>query len=182
MYDFSKFKESLIDVENWLQKEFSSIRTGVASSSLLDGVKVDSYGSLVPLSQVANIGIEDAKTLVVSPWDTSQIKEVEKAINDAGLGVSVSVGGTGIRISFPDLTSERRELLIKTAKAKLEKSKVSLRAEREKIWEDIQKNEKEGEINEDEKFRLKEEMQKIVDEYVQKMEELFKKKEEEISL
>ena len=182
MYDFSKFKESLIDVENWLQKEFSSIRTGVASSTLLDGVKVDSYGSLVPLSQVANIGIEDAKTLVVSPWDTSQIKEVEKAINDAGLGVSVSVGGTGIRISFPDLTSERRELLIKTAKAKLEKSKVSLRAEREKIWEDIQKNEKEGEINEDEKFRLKEEMQKIVDEYVQKMEELFKKKEEEISL
>jgi len=182
MYDFSKFKNSVSDVENWLSKEFSTIRTGMASVALLDGIKIESYGSLVPLSQLANIGVEDAKTLTVNPWDTSQIKAVEKTITDADLGVSVSVGGTGIRISFPDLTSERRSLLIKTAKEKLEKAKVSLRAEREKIWDEIQESEKNSEINEDEKYRLKDEMQKIVDEAGEKLEKLFKKKEEEISI
>jgi ribosome recycling factor len=182
MYDFSKFKEDTNNVESWLAKEFSGIRTGMASVALLDGVKIESYGSSMPLNQIANISVEDAKTLVVSPWDTSQIKDVEKALIDANLGVSVSVGGTGIRISFPDLTSERRSLLIKTAKEKLEKAKVSLRAEREKVWDNIQKKEKDGEINEDEKFRLKDDMQKIIDEMGSRLDELFKKKEEEISI
>ena len=181
MYDFSKFKNEISEVEKWLIKEFSTIRTGMASPALLDSVKVENYGSMMPINQVANISIEDARTLIVTPWDASQVKDVEKAINDADLGVAVSVGGTGIRISFPDLTSERRGLLVKTAKEKLEKARVSLRAEREKVWDDIQKKEKEGEINEDEKFRLKDEMQKIIDEMGNKLEELFKKKESEIS-
>lgn len=181
MYNFSKFKNDLSEVENWLSKEFSTIRTGMASPALLDRVNVENYGSMMPLSQVSNIGVDDARTLVVNPWDTSQIKKIERAIVDADLGVSVSAGGTGIRVSFPELTSERRILLLKTAKEKLEKARVSLRAEREKVWEDIQKQEKDGEINEDEKFRLKEEMQKIVDEAGNKLESLFKKKENEIS-
>ncbi len=181
MYDFSKLKTELQEVENWLEKEFSTIRTGMASPALLDGVKVESYGSMMPINQVANVGIEDAKTLMVSPWDTAQIKEIEKAITDANLGVSLSVGSTGIRVIFPDLTSERRDLLIKTAKEKLEKARVSLRAEREKTWDDIQKQEKDGEISEDEKFRLKDEMQKIIDELNKKFDELFDKKETQIS-
>ncbi len=179
-YDFSKFKNDIGEVEQWLIKEFSTIRTGMASPALLDGVKVDSYGTMIPLSQVANIGVEDAKTLAVTPWDASQIKDVEKAIIDADLGVSVSVGGTTIRASFPDLTSERRDLLIKTAKEKLEKAKVSLRAEREKVWEDIQQKEKAGDIGEDEKFKLKDDMQKIVDDINEKLDKLFNKKEEQI--
>lgn len=181
MYNFEKFKNDLAEVENWLLKELSTIRTGMASPALLDGVKVDSYGSMTPLNQVANISTEDAKTLVVSPWDASQVKDVEKAINDADLGVSVSAGSTGIRVSFPDLTSDRRVLLIKTAKEKLEKARVSLRAEREKVWDDVQKKEKEGEINEDEKFRFKDEIQKMIDEVNSKLEAGFNKKEDEIS-
>ncbi len=181
MYDFSKFKNDLAEVENWLLKELSTVRTGMASPALLDGVKIDSYGSMTPLNQVANISTEDAKTLVVSPWDASQLKDVENAINDADLGVSVSAGGTGIRVSFPDLTSERRVLLIKTAKDKLEKARISLRAEREKVWDDVQSKEKDGEISEDEKFRLKEEIQKMIDEMNSKLEGAFNKKEDEIS-
>ncbi|MBU1557912.1 ribosome recycling factor [Patescibacteria group bacterium] len=182
MYNFNDFKSSLQEVENWLLKEFTTIRTGMASPALLDGVKVDNYGSMVPLNQVANISTENAKTLVVSPWDSSQVKGVEKALNEADLGVSVSAGGTGIRVSFPDLTSERRVLLMRTAKEKLEKARVSLRAEREKIWDDVQKKEKDGEINEDEKFRLKEEIQKMIDDMNSKLEKAFNKKEDEISL
>ncbi|MBU4480032.1 ribosome recycling factor [Patescibacteria group bacterium] len=181
-YDFSKFKKETQEVENWLNKEFSTIRTGMASPALLDSVKVESYGSVIPISQIANVSVDDAKTLMVSPWDKSQIKAIEKAITNADLGVSLSVGGTGIRVIFPDLTSERRTLLIKTAKEKLEKARVSLRAEREKVWVDIQQKEKDGEINEDEKFRLKDEMQKIVDEVNKKFDGAFDKKEMQISI
>ncbi len=182
MFDFTNFKNKLQEVEEWLQKEFSTIRTGMASPALLDNVKVDSYGSMMSINQMANIGVEDAKTLTITPWDTTQIKEIEKAITDADLGVSVSVGGTGIRVSFPDLTSERRELLIKTAKERLEKARISLRGERDKVWEEIQQLEKEKQISEDDKFRLKDEMQKIVDETNKKFDEMFDKKEGEISV
>ncbi len=181
MYDFSKFKNDTKEVEVWLQKEFSTIRTGMATPSLLDSVKVESYGSLMSISQIANISVEDAKTLMVSPWDASQVKSIEKAITDADLGVSLSAGSTGVRVIFPELTSERRALLIKSAKEKLEKARVSLRAEREECWDNIQKAEKGGEINEDDKFRAKEDMQKIVDEMNKKFEEMFTKKESEIS-
>jgi len=150
-YDFSKFEENIKEVENWMIKEFSGIRTGMASPALLDSVKVNSYNSFLPINQIANIGVEDAKTLTVNPWDINQIKEIEKAITNANLGVSVSVGGSGIRVSFPDLTSERRSLLIKTAKEKLEKARVSLRSERDIVWDKIQEQEKVGEIGEDEK-------------------------------
>ncbi len=180
-YDFSKFEENIKEVENWMIKEFSGIRTGMASPALLDSVKVNSYNSFLPINQIANIGVEDAKTLTVNPWDINQIKEIEKAITNANLGVSVSVGGSGIRVSFPDLTSERRSLLIKTAKEKLEKARVSLRSERDIVWDKIQEQEKVGEIGEDEKFRLKEKMQKIVDDMNKKLDALFEKKETEIS-
>lgn len=181
-YDFSKFKNETLEVEKWLSKEFSTIRTGMASPTLLDGVRVESYGSFLPVNQVANVGTEDARTIRISPWDTSQIKDIEKAITLADLGVSLSVDSAGLRVSFPELTSERRVLLIKTAKEKLEKARISLRAERDKVWEDIQKQEKDGEISEDEKFRLKDQMQKIVDEVKIKLDGLFEKKEKEISV
>lgn len=181
-YDFSKFKKELSEIESWLTKEYTTIRTGMASPALLDSVKVESYGSFMPINQLATVGTEDARTIRVSPWDKSQVRSIEKAINDANLGVSVASDSAGVRVIFPELTSERRVLLIKSAKEKLEKARVSLRGEREKVWEDIQKKEKNGEMGEDEKFSLKEEMQKYVDEANRKFEEIFSKKEKEISI
>ena len=179
-YDFTKLKEEVSNIENWLTKEFSNIRTGLASITILDNVKVENYGNLTPVNQVANITTEDAKTIRISPWDTSQIKELEKAIVNADLGVSVAVDDKGIRLAFPELTSDRRQILVKVAKDKLEQAKVSLRGERDKVWNDVQEKEKENEISQDDKFQSKDEMQKVIDGASNVLESLFEKKEKEI--
>jgi ribosome recycling factor len=180
-YDFSHFKKQLQGVEEWLGNEYLSVRTGRATPAILDGVSVEAYGSHTPLKHVASISIEDAKTLRVAPWDKSQIKSLEKAVMEANLGLSVSTDDQGLRISFPDLTSERRTALVKVTREKLEQARISVRAEREEVWSDIQAIEKEGEMAEDEKFRLKDEMQKYVDSANQKLESMAVRKEEEIA-
>jgi len=179
-YNFIKLKEEILGIENWLKKEFSNIRTGLASVTILDNIRVENYGSLTSLNQVANLTVEDAKTIRIIPWDLSQIKGIEKAITKSDLGVSVVVDGKGLRLFFPELTNERRQSFVKVAKDKLEQGKVSLRGERDKIWSDIQNREKNNEISEDEKFQLKNEMQKIVDEAGKILVALFEKKEKEI--
>ncbi len=181
MYDFKELQLKITEGEEWLRKEYQGLRTGRATPTLLDSIQVDSYGSRMPLNQVANIGVEDARTLRIVPWDTSQIKEIEKAINDANFGVGVGVDDKGIRISFPELTSERRDSLIKIAKDKLEDARQSLRGAREDSWGDIQAKEKAGDMSEDEKFGAKDELQKHIDTGNSSLEELFKKKEIEIS-
>ena len=180
MYDFSHLKQKAIDIQNHLKEEFSGIRTGRATPALLDSVMVDSYGSKAPINQVAGITMEDARTLRIAPYDSNQITEVEKAITNSNLGVSVSVDVNGLRIFFPELTSEVREKLMRVAKEKLEKARISLRGERDDTWADIQKKEKDKEISEDDKFRLKEEMQKIVDAENAKLDAMAEKKESEI--
>lgn len=179
-YDFSKFKSELQGVEEWLKGEFAKIRTGTATPSILDGITVESYGTKMPINQVASITTEGPKTLRVVPWDTSQLKAIEKAVLSSDLGLSVNLDDSGARISFPDLSAERRESLIKLARQKLEDAKVSLRTEREKVWDDLQKKEKDGEVTEDDKFRFKKEMEKIVDEFGKKLEEMVERKEKEI--
>jgi len=179
-YDFVKLKMETSAIESWLMKEFANIRTGLASITILDGVKVENYGVLTPVNQVASITTEDAKTIRISPWDLSQMKGLEKAIIKAELGVAVAVDEKGIRLSFPELTSERRQMFVKNAKDKLEQAKVSLRGERDKVWNDIQLKEKENEISQDDKFQLKDEMQKIVDDMGRTLLSLFEKKEREI--
>ncbi len=179
-YDFSHFKAQLASVEEWLGEELSGIRTGRAAPAVLDGVTIESYGSKTPLKHVASISSEDAKTLRVSPWDKSQIKAIEKGIGEANLGISVSSDADGIRVFFPDLTSERRTMLAKLAREKLEQGRVSVRSERDEVWKDIQESEKDGDISEDEKFKLKEEMQKLVDASNSKLDELTEKKEKDI--
>ena len=124
--------------------------------------------------------MEDARTLRIAPYDASQITEVEKAITNSNLGVSVSVDAAGLRIFFPELTAEVRDTLNKLVKEKLEAARISLRGERDNTWNDIQKQEKEKEISEDEKFGLKEDMQKIIDEENSKMDAMSAKKEQEI--
>ncbi len=181
MYDFKKLEKEIEKTIEHYKNELTTIRTGRAVPSILDGVKVDSYGTKVPLNQVAGVTIEDAKTLRVSPWDIDTVHQIEQAIQDADLGVSVSSDEKGVRASFPELTSERREQLIKLTNTKLEEARVVIRRHRDDVWNDIQKKQKDGEISEDDKFRFKDEMEKIVKEGNKKLEELAKKKETELN-
>jgi len=180
-YDFKKLKENIKGAEEWLKKEYAGLRTGIASPAILDGVLVEVYGSRMPINQLANIGIEDARVIRITPWDKGQSKAIEKAITVANLGVSVGIDDKGVRIFFPELTTERRALLVKTAKAKLEETKIKIRGFRDDTWEEIQAKEKEGGMGEDDKFRYKAEMQKIVDDGNASLEVLLAKKEKEIN-
>lgn len=152
----SEIKQKLQEVKEWLQKEYSSIRTGQANPSLLDGIRVECYGSLSQLNQIGSVGSEDARTLRISPWDVSQTNAIEKAIREADLGVSVVTDSSGLRVIFPELTAERRQQLLKLAKSKLEDSRITVRSLRDDVMKQIDKSEKEGEISEDEKFSRKE--------------------------
>ena len=180
-YNFSNLKSKITEIEEWLGREFASIRTGRATPALLDSVQVESYGARVPLKSVGAIGVEDVRTLKLTLWDQSQVKATEAAIQAANLGVSVTTDGTAIRVIFPTLTADKRQILLKLAHDKTEEAKISLRKEREKIWNEIQDKEKEKEISEDEKFKLKDDLQKIVDEENGKLEVIKAKKEAEIN-
>src|SRR3989338_9121103 len=150
-YNFSNFKAELKKVQDFLGKEYSQLNIGRASPMVLDGVSVESYGSYVPLKNVANISIEDPKTLRIAPWDKSQIKEIEKAIQSSNLGLSVATDDLGIRVIFPQLTTETRQTLVKVLKEKLEEQRITVRRERENILEDIEAQKKESKMTEDEK-------------------------------
>jgi ribosome recycling factor len=180
-YDFNPLKKKAKDIEEWLKKELSQIRTGRATPALLDGIGVEAYGSKTPLHQLGNITIEDSRTLRVNVWDTGQIKAVEKAIGVANLGVSVAVDDRGVRVSFPELTAERRTQIIKIVKERLEQARVSVRKLRDEVWNDIQKKEKEGGMSEDEKFRFKDQMEKLIQETTKQLDAQLEKKEKEVS-
>ncbi len=176
-----ELKTRLQESVSWLGEAYAGIRTGQAAPGLLDGVKVENYGTHMPINQVGSVGIEDARTLRISTWDAGVIPAVEKAIRDADLGVSVSTDSAGLRISFPELTSERRGQLLKLAKQKLEDARVSVRSARDEIMKDIDKAEKSGDISEDEKFTQKEQVQKLVDDTNKQLEAIFTKKEQELA-
>ena len=180
-YDFSELDKKCADTAEWLGREYRALRTGRASPAILDSVTVMAYGTLSPLKQVANVSTEDARTLRVSAWDSSLIKDVEKAITGANLGVGVIADSSGVRVTFPELTGERRQELIKVAKGKLEEARAGVRVARDEVWKDIQEQEREGIITEDDKFRLKEDMQKRVDAANEKLEAAFKHKEQDMT-
>jgi ribosome recycling factor len=180
MIDFTQLKEKLTAAQDWLSKELSGVRTGRAVPALLDNIKIDAYGMQTPLKQLSNIGVEDARTLRVSPFDLGQIKDVERAISDADLGVSVQATASEVRVIFPELTGERREQLLKIAGAKLEEARVTVRGARDEFKKELQAQEKNGEISKDENHNAQEEMQKLVDEANKELEEQYKNKEEEI--
>lgn len=179
-HDFSKLKAGIKGVEDWLHNEFLSLRTGRASPALLDGVSVDVYGSRMKLSQVASINVEDARSIYISPWDKDQLKSIEKAIAVADLGVGVGSDAVGVRVTFPELTSERRQQLIKLVRSRLEEARVSMKGERTKAMEDIES--KEGdELSEDDVRRAKDEAQKMIEAGNAKLEEAAEKKEKELA-
>ena len=179
-YNFSNFKLGLKKVEEFLSKEYSQLNVGRASPMILDGISVESYGAFVPLNTIASISIEDPKTLRIAPWDKNNIKSIEKAIISANLGLSVATDDMGMRVIFPQLTTETRQTLVKLLKEKLEDARITVRKEREQVWDIVQAQEKEGKLTEDEKFRAKEDLQKVIDEANGTLENIFEKKEKEV--
>lgn len=180
-YDFKPFEKRIKEIEERAGKELAGVRTGRAAPAILDGVLVESYGTKVPITQVGSVGVEDARTLRIAPWDSSMGKEIEKAIMTANLGLSVGMDERGVRVSFPELTAERRVSLSKLAKEKIEECRAMLRQARDEVWSDIQKQEKEGKMPEDDKFRAKDEMQKRVDACNASFDSMLERKEKEIA-
>ena len=177
-----EFKQKLSESFDWLGEQYAGIRTGQATPALLDSIKVENYGSMMPINQVGSVGVEDARTLRVSTWDAGTIPAIERAIQDADLGVSVATDSAGLRVIFPELTTERRDQLLKLAKQKLEDARVSVRSARDEIIKDIDKRQKDGDISEDERFTEKDDVQKEVDAINRRLEELLQKKESELSI
>ena len=180
-FDFKPLDFKLAGAKEWLSREYQGLRTGRATPSILDGVKVSAYGSIMALNQLGTIRIEDARSLMVQAFDPSIIKDIEKGIAAADLGVGVGSDASGVRVTFPELTGERREQLVKLAKGKLEDARTTVRGARDECWKDIQEQEKAKVLTEDDKFRLKDEMQKKVDGTNEELEKLFEKKETEMS-
>lgn len=179
-YDFNNFKKRGVEIEEWLKKELSGIRTGRASSAILDSLEVEAYGSMMPINQVANISVEDPRTLRITPWDQSVVKSIEKAITNSNLGLSAAVDDKGVRLIFPELTSDRRSALVKIVKEKLENARVELRKERNSVMTDLEAKKKDASMGEDEMMRHKAETEKMVQEINKKFDDIFNKKEQEI--
>lgn len=179
-YKFDELKSGIGDTKEWLTQELSTLRTGRATPALLDAVSIDVYGSRMKLNQVASISVEDARTLYVTPWDTEQVKPIEKAIAVADLGVTAGADERGVRVSFPELTTERREQLIKILKNKLEDARIAIKQKRTETMSAIDKSQKNNELSEDEAHDAKEEAQKLVDEGNKELEKIAEKKEAEL--
>lgn len=163
-----------------LKRELAGLRTGRASLTLLDGVKVDYHGTLTPLKQVATLGVPESRLITVQPWDPQLMKEIEKAVQSAGLGLTPSNDGKIIRLPIPPLSEERRKELIKVCKKHGEDTKVHLRAIRRDGNEELKAVHKEGKLSEDELRKAEAEIQKLTDQRVSTVDQILKKKEEEI--
>ena len=163
-----------------LKKDLSKLRTGVASISLLEDIRVAYYGQPTPLNQVASISAPDSRTLTIQPWDVSSIGEIEKAIQKSDLGVNPMSDGKVIRLVFPRLTEERRKELTKLGGKMLETTKVAMRNVRRETNEKLKKMEKEKALSKDEAFKLQEEVQKTTDRYITTAEHTYSEKEKEI--
>jgi ribosome recycling factor len=163
-----------------LEGEYKRVRTGRASTALVDGIRVEYYGTPTPLSQLATVTVPEPRTIVIQPWDATVISEVEKAILKSELGLTPMNDGKLIRISIPVLTAERRKELVKLVKKIAEESKVAIRNIRRDVNEMIKDLKKEKEISEDEQNKALEEVQKVTDDFIKKVDVIYSSKEKEI--
>jgi len=163
-----------------LINEFKRVRTGRASLSILDGIKVDYYGTLTPLNQMATLAVPESRLITIQPWDVSVIKDIEKAILKSDLGLTPTNDGKILRISIPPLTEERRKELVKLVHKMCEDHKVSVRNIRRDSNELLKSLKKDGDISEDDTFKSQDEVQKITDEHIKLIDECDTKKEKEI--
>ena len=161
-------------------KELTGLRTGRASVNLLEPIMVDAYGAMMPLTQVATVSAPEPRILVVSVWDASMSKIVEKAIRESGLGLNPSAEGQSIRVLIPDMTQERRQELIKIASKYTEQTRISIRNVRRDGMDDLKGLEKSSEISEDEHKKLSQKVQDLTDEMVKKADAMFTQKEKDI--
>jgi len=173
-------KEKMEKTISATKSELAKIRTGRANLSLLDTVRVDYYGSMVPLKQVANMGIPEPRLITVQPWDKSQIGAIEKAIMQADIGITPNSDGHIIRLPIPPLTEERRKELVKLVHQLGEEGKVAIRNIRRDALERFKKSQKSGEISEDEEYNGGIDIQNLTDEHIKKIDEIVSSKEEEI--
>ena len=175
-----KLNEEMVKSLDSLKREFSKVRTGRASISLLDGIKVDYYGTQTPLNQLATLSVPEPRLITIQPWDATVIKEIEKAIMKSDLGLTPVNDGKIIRVSIPPLTEQRRVELVKVVKKMAESGKVSIRNHRRDINEDLKQKKKDKEVSEDEFFKGQKEVQDITDDYIKKCDDLTQVKEKEI--
>ena len=176
----SKSQDKMVKSVASLKDEFNTIRTGRASASLFDKIRVDYYGQKTPLNQVATISVPEARLVVIQPWDKGLLSELEKAIQTSDLSVNPNNDGKVIRINFPPLTEERRKEFVKHAKNLAEQARVAVRNIRREANDDLKKQLKSSELSEDQEKRLTEEIQKLTDEYVEQINVILEEKEKEI--
>lgn len=175
-----KITPALDEAVSRYQNQLSQIRTGRASAGLLENLPVDYYGTKTPLKQLASITVPESRLIVVQPWDRGGLQAVETAIRSSDLGLNPVNDGQVIRVSIPPLTEERRKELVKFLNQKTEEARINVRNLREEAWKKIQSFEKSGAISEDDKFRGKDDLQKLVNEHNEKIENIREKKEKEI--
>lgn len=177
LQDYEKRMHGALDV---LTKEFVGLRTGRASTSLLEPIMVDAYGSKMPISQVGTIGVPEARLLTVQVWDKGLVKVVEKTIREAGLGLNPSADGQIVRVPLPDLTEERRRELTKVAAKYAETARVAVRNVRRDAMDVLKNLEKEGDISEDDHHRFSKDVQEMTDKFVKDVDAALSKKEADI--
>ncbi len=181
MQEFKKkANEKMNQAVEVFKKDLASFRTGRASLSIFDNIKIEYYGSLVPLNQVATLGIPEPRTITIQPWEQKMINEIEKAIMKSDLGLTPINDGKIIRINIPPLTEERRKQLVKVVKKRAEEARVAIRNIRRDIIEEIKKAEKDKKLSEDDSRRLQEEIQKITNSFIEKVDQILEQKEKEI--
>ncbi len=175
--DYKKNMQSSLDA---LHKEFVGLRTGRASTNLLEPVTVEAYGSRMPMTQVGTVSAPDARLLTVQVWDKDMVKAVEKSIREAGLGLNPTTEGQVIRIPIPDLTEDRRKELTKIASKFAEQTKISVRNVRRDAMDEIKMLEKDGDISEDDLHRHNKEVQDLTDSFIKKVDDMLSAKEKDI--
>lgn len=177
---YNNTKEHMQKSLNALQKDFATLRSGRVSVNILDNIRVDYYGALTPLSQIGSVIAQDSSTIVVTPWEKQLTKDIEKAIQEANIGVNPNNDGDSIKLFFPPMTSDQRREIAKQAKAMGEKAKIAVRNIRQDSNNNIKKLEKDKTITGDESKKGVDEIQKITDEHIKKIDSMVKNKEDEV--
>lgn len=177
---YQETRESMDKSIDSLKNEFKRVRTGRASPSLLDGIRVEYYGTMTPLNQMASLSVPESRLITIQPWDVSVIKDIEKAILKSDLGLTPSNDGKLIRISIPPLTEEGRKQLVKVIYKKSEEHRIAVRNIRRDSNDLLKGLKKDGEISEDDAFRAQDQVQKITDKYIKLIDDVCKEKEKEI--
>ncbi|NTW76596.1 MAG: ribosome recycling factor [Syntrophaceae bacterium] len=177
---FQKLQDDMEKIISALDKSFSRVRTGRASVSLLDGIKVDYYGAPTPIAQVATLSVPESRLIVITPWDVTALGAIEKAIQKSDLGLVPSNDGKIIRLSIPPLTEERRKELVKVVKKMAEEAKIKLRNARRDANEELKDAKKNNKMAEDQIYTAQDEVQKLTDTSIQKIDKILALKEKEI--